>query len=82
MCVFAELELENTSRDDQHDEWVSSNGKVEYISEMPMVRLKNILNSLNNKQSLSRVLLEKKKRIMYEIDRRSIKGYEEDNEEF
>lgn len=82
MCIFAELELENTSRDDQLDEWVSSNGKVEYISEMPMVRLKNILNSLNNKQSLSRVLLEKKKRIMYEIDRRSIKGYEEDNEEF
>lgn len=82
MCIFAELELENTSRDDQHDEWVSSNGKVEYISEMPMVRLKNILKSLNNKQSLSRVLLEKKKRIMYEIDRRSIQGYEEDNEEF
>lgn len=82
MCIFAELELENTSRDDLNDEWVSSNGKVEYISEMPMVRLKNILNSLNNKQSLSRVLLEKKKRIMYEIDRRSIKGYEEDNEEF
>lgn len=82
MCIFAELELENTSRDDMHDEWVSSNGKVEYISEMPTVRLKNILNSLNNKQSLSRVLLEKKKRIMYEIDRRSIQGYEEDNEEF
>lgn len=82
MCIFAELELENTSRDDLYDEWVSSNGKVEYISEMPMVRLKNILNSLNNKQSLSRVLLEKKKRIMYEIDRRSIHGYEEDNEEF
>lgn len=69
MCYFSEVSLDMIEMVDDMDEWISADGTVSYISEMPLPHLKNILSSLSGK-TLTPDLLCKKKRIEYEIDRR------------